>query len=436
MNRHDAPNVLIHLAAAAALALCLAACDKKADAPAPDEAAGAATKGDDGAATTEATGPAVKADKGVDVASKTIKVGALNDESGVAAALGKPFALGKRIVVDMVNAGGSGLLPEGWKIELVERDHQYNPQKSVQAYNEIAKDVLFIATSFGTPNTLPLRPMLQRDGLIAFPASLSSKMAEHNNTPPLGASYSIEARRAMDWAVESAGGADKVKAAIVYQQDDYGQDGLKGWKAAAAKHGVTIVSEQAVAPTQKDFAAVVTALKGAGATHVLLTALPSATGPILGTAAQLQFAPVWIGNTPSWIDGFFKLLPAPVLANYHWVTSMPFWGEDTKGMKQFLDAWEQFGKDKGNPDFYTLLSYVQGLTMLEAVRAAIESGDVTRAGFEKALHGVKGFNAGGLIQPVDLSKVPYATGTSTRVLKPDVANKTWQQVAPYAAPKS
>ena len=31
-----------------------------------------------------------------------------------------------------------------------------------------------------------------------------------------------------------AGGADKIKVGIVYQQDDYGQDGLDGWKKAAA----------------------------------------------------------------------------------------------------------------------------------------------------------------------------------------------------------
>ena len=115
---------------------------------------------------------------------------------------------------------------------------------------------LFFGTSFGTPNTLPLREMLQRDNAMAFPASLSSAMAEHQQTPPLAPNYAFEAERAMDYLVESAGGADKIKAGIVYQKDDYGEDGLKGWKAAAARHGVKIVSEQTIAPGQKDMAAV------------------------------------------------------------------------------------------------------------------------------------------------------------------------------------
>ena len=115
-----------------------------------------------------------KVDRGIDLATKTIKLGVLNDESGPAAGIGKPYAVGKRILAAQINAGGSGLLPEGWKIELVERDHGYDPTKSVQAYREIGDSVLLFAHSFGTPNTLPLRPMLTRDQMLALPASLSS----------------------------------------------------------------------------------------------------------------------------------------------------------------------------------------------------------------------------------------------------------------------
>jgi branched-chain amino acid transport system substrate-binding protein len=397
-----------------------------------------AKKGDEGAAASApaaASGP--KADKGVDVGKKVLRVGALNDESGPAAAIGKPFAVGKRVLAAYVNAGGSGLLPDGWTIELIERDHQYNPQQSVQQYNAIKDDVLFIATSFGTPNTLPLRDMLTRDDVIAFPASLSSEMAQHRQTPPLGPSYNVEAMRAMDWAVDQAKGAGKVRAAIVYQKDDYGKDGLDGWKAAAERNGVQVVAEQTVAPGQKDVTAVVSALKQAGATHVLLTTLPSATGPILGTAAQLGFAPIWIGNTPAWIDRFFdaSVLPRAVLANFYWVSSLPYWGEDVPGMGEFLEAYEAHGKAMAGKDFYLLLSYVQGLIELEAFRRALANGDVTRAGFKHSLQSIERFDADGLIQPVDLAVFPYVTATRTRVLKPDPAKASWVEIAPYAEPR-
>ena len=420
-----------NLATALALAVAFGSACKKDDKKTGD------TGGDKPTGGTEQPEQGIKVDRGVDPAGKVVKIGLLNDESGPAAQIGKHYAVGKRLLARQINDGGSGLLPEGWKVELIEKDHQYNPQQSVQHFNAIKNDVLFLGHSFGTPNTVPLFEMLKRDKMIAFPASLSSAMAEVENTPPAGPSYKVEAMRAMDWVVESAGGADKVKAAIVYQKDDYGKDGVEGWKAAADKHGVKVVSEQTVAPGQKDVTAVVTALKEAGATHVLLTLLPSGTGPVLGTAAKLSYQPVWVGNTPSWIDGFFSpdVIPSAVFANYHLVTGFPYWGEEVAGMKEFAALWEKHKGDLGTgKDWYVLLSYIQGLAATEALKRAIESGDVTRAGYMKALRSIDSFDAGGMIEPLNFTKFPYVTSSRTRVLKPDFENKTWAEVAPYAEP--
>lgn len=392
------------------------------------------------AAEPQPATPQIKVGPGVDLATKTVRLGVLNDESGPAAAIGKPFAVGKRIVAALVNAGGSGLLPEGWKVELVEKDHGYNPQKSVQAYNEIKDQVLLITQSFGTPNTLPLRPMLDRDAMIALPASFSSQMSQNKFTIPIGPSYEVEAMRAMDWVVaetEKAGKAkDTIKAAIVYQQDDYGQDGFNGWKKAAAFHGVSVVSEQTVTPGQRDFAAIVTALKTAGATHVLLTVLPSANAPLLGTAAQLQVKPIWIGQTPTWVDAFFKseVIPPAVFDNYYFVSGLTYWGENVPGMPKFLAAYEKFGKPLAAPDFYMLISYTQGALALELIKRAIEAGDVTREGVLAQIPKVGSFDADGLSQPISLTAFPYMTTTKTRVLKGDFEKKSWNVVADWSSP--
>ncbi len=424
------------LALMALVALGTWGCGKKDGGEKAGEAAGEATA--EKGAEKAAEGPALKAGPGVDAAARLIRIGALNDESGPGAAIGKPFAAGKKILAAQINAGGTGLLPEGWKVELIEKDHGYNPSKAQQHYSAIKDDVLFVATSFGTPNTLPLRPFLEKDKVVAYPASLSSQMAEFEFTPPIGAPYSYEAMRAVDWAVESAGGADKVKFGIVYQQDDYGKDGLEGLKKAAAKHGVEIVAERPIKPGQKDFTADVGALSGAGATHVLLTVLPSSTGPLLGTAAAMKFGPVWIGNTPAWIDAFFAhpKLPAPVFANYHWAGGLPYWGENVPGMDKFMAAYKAHGKDLGRPDFYIVLSYVQGLVAVEAARLAIEAGDITREGYMKAMRGIDGFDAGGMIQKVNLKNMPYVTGEKVRILKPDFEKKSWATVSDYAAPSA
>ena len=240
----------------------------------------------------------------------------------------------------------------------------------------------------------------------------------------------------MDWVVGQAADGAKPKAGIVYQQDDYGADGLNGWRAAAKQHGVEIVSEQTVSPGQKDFTAVVAALKDAGADTVLLAVLPSASGPILGTAAQLGYGPTWIGNTPTWVDAYFKpdVIPSVVFGKFNIVTGMPFWGEQVEGMAAFTTAWDTHGAELGNKDSYILMSYLQGLTQIEVTRRAIESKDVTRAGFQKALGTIDGFTAGGLSQPITLNAVPYVAGTRTRIMRPDFEAKSWTVVADWAEP--
>lgn len=406
--------------------------------------AGAACKTEDRSAAPPPPGKpvpaaAAPATPGIDVDKKVIRIGALNDESGPGAGIGKPYAAGKRLLARAIADHAVKILPEGWSIQLIEKDHAYNPQQAVQLYNAIKDDVLFIATSFGTPNTLPLRPMLQRDGLVAFPASNSSEMGENAYTPLLTTSYKLEAMRAMDWVVEQVGDAKKIKAGLVYQQDDYGKDGRIGWTEAAAHYGIEVVDQQAVAPGQKDYAAAVTSLKQKGATHVLLTTLPSGTGPLLGTAAQLGYKPVWIGNTPSWIDRFFdpKVIPPAVFASYYWVSGLLFWGDDSfPGMKDFLAVWDKYGKDLGNPDFYIAVSYAQGIIELEALNRAMAAGPVTRASYLKALQSLTNYDAQGLSQPIDLTRFPYLPTMRSRVLRPKLAEHSWEIVAPSAEPKA
>lgn len=381
--------------------------------------------------------PDIEADKGVDLESKTIHVGALNDTSGPAVAIGKPFATGKTLVAERVNAGE--LLPEGWKLEMHNKDHGYNPQKALQGYKEMSDEVLYVATSFGTPPTLKVRPMLERDKVVAFPASLSEQLAQNEFTPPIGPTYKLEAMRSFDWAVEHAKEqGTELKPGIIYQADDYGKDGIEGWKQAAKAHGVDIVAEASLKPGEKEVTAAVKKLQDAGANYVMLTLLPSSAAPVLGKAAQLEYQPVFIGNTPAWVDAFFSdKSPAPpqIFSNFYWSTGFPYWGEDVPGMKKFQEAFDEYAKDQPR-DFYVLVSYIQGLAQAEILKRAIENKDLTREGFVEAMHSIKDWDADGLIQPINLEKVPYVTGTKTRVLKPNFEKKSWEVVGDYKTPKA
>ena len=303
-------------------------------------------------------------------------------------------------------------------------------------YNEIYDDVLFLGMSFGTPTTLPLHPMLSRDHMLAIPVSLSSRTGQNEYTPPYTATYRTEAMRGVDGAVERAGPAAKL--GIVYQQDDFGEDALEGFEVEAAFHGVEIVSKQAIPPAQADFTAIVSALQNAGAQYVMLGILPTATAGLLGTADQLGYQPVWLGNSPAWLDRFFDpaVIPPTVFANYYWVGSLPYWGEDVPGMAGFLDAYERYGASEMQPDNYILTGYMAAAVGVEVFRRALEANDVTPAGLITALHGVQAWDINGLSQPVSFATVPYDAARRTRVLRPVMAERTWEVVSDFAVPQS
>jgi ABC-type branched-subunit amino acid transport system substrate-binding protein len=391
--------------------------------------------------------PSLQVGSGIDLAHKTIRLGVLNDESGPAAAIGRPYAVGKRLLAAEINAGDSGLLPAGWKVELIERDHGYNPQRSVQAYLEIKDDVLMIAHSFGSPNTMPLQPMLQRDHMLALPASLSSPMARSRYTIPAGPSYSTEAMRAVDWIVAEAGHAPAPRAAprlaLVYQNDDYGHDSQAGLRRAAQYHRLDLVSEQRITTVQRDFDGVITALRDAGATHVVLASLPGATAQLLSAAARQRYRPTWIGNSPSWSDAFFnagRLTADAKSANpppdFQRMSGLPYWGEAVPGMPRFLDVYQRFGSQLGTPDDYLLISYMQGLLAIDIVRRALETGVATREGLLAVIGKIRHFDGMQLGQPFDLSTFPYLASTRTRVLRPDMPNRTWTTIADWATPRA
>jgi hypothetical protein len=185
-------------------------------------------------------------------------------------------------------------------------------------------------------------------------------MAEHEYTPPIGSPYKVEAHQAVDWAVEDGG--DDLAFAIIYQGDDYGQDGLEGAREAAEHHGIDIVAEVEVAPGEPDVTGPIT--PGQRGRRDPRAADHPAVGdrPDPGHRRPAEFFPVWLGNTPAWIDAFFneEVLPSAVYQNFRWVTGLTLWGDDVSGMDDFLAAYEQYGSDLHPPDFYLIASYAQG----------------------------------------------------------------------------
>lgn len=341
--------------------------------------------GDSSSTTSSAGGKAanVQGGPGVDLAAKTISIGDINALSGPAAPLGSAVAAGHRAFFEGLNAHG-GI--DGWKVKLIVKDSGYKPQEHVQLYNELQPSVA-ILNSFGSPTTKAIQPQVDQQKIVTFPASFDSLWGADAVMAPVGAPYSVDIANVLDYYTQS--GAKKPNIGIVYQNDEYGADGLRGFKAAKSALGFADAGEQSFNAGDTSFTAQVQKLKAAGADAVVVVALPSATGPIVGTAATLGFHPQWILQGPAFLeqlitkDGNVGSPPTPVAAALKGALVTSFaapWGDaQTPGMTELVADHDAYSA-KLPPSIYFTLAYAQGQVQAAILRKAIRSGNLTRAG--------------------------------------------------------
>jgi ABC-type branched-subunit amino acid transport system substrate-binding protein len=361
------------------------------------------SSGDGGKAAKLQTGP------GVDVATKTISIGDINALTGPAAALGNPVAAGHKAFFDGLNARG-GI--DGWKVKLTVKDSGYKPQEHVQVYNQLQQSVAML-NSFGSPTTKAIQPQVDQQKIVTFPASFDSLWGADSVMAPVGAPYSVDIANVLDYYTES--GTKKPKIGIIYQNDEYGADGLRGFEAAKSTLGFTDAGQQSFNAGDTSFTAQVQKLKSAGADAVVVTALPSATGPIVGTAATLGFKPQWILQGPSFLeqlitkDGNVDSPATPVAPALKGALVTSFaapWGdEQTPGMRQLVADHDQYSA-KLPPSIYFTLAYAQGQVQAAILRKAIQSGNLTREGILTAKQNLGTVELGGIAPNVSYAPQP------------------------------
>ena len=369
----------------------------------------------------------------VGVEGKTIKLGEITPLTGPVAVIGKPLTRGHEVYFQYVNEvlGGVGQkLPkeERFKVELITLDSQYRPDIQVQQYNALKDKVLMIAQSLGTAHTNAILAQINEDKILTAAATLASDWPRQKYVVATGAPYPAQFINAAQYLKDKG---VTPKAGIIYQDDDYGADGVKGLEFAAKQFGFQIVARASYKVTDTSYAAPVTAMKTGGADHVFLASTPSATGTIIGTAATLGYTAQFIGLSPAWIGALVGTTekPSPILPylqRYMWVVTdaQCAWGETKagcEGMKELIDNHAKFGKDQP-PDYYFIFGYTQARVVHQILEKAVEMGDLTRAGVVKAFESLKTVNMGGLLNPISYGpeckdKIP-ATGSTIWKIDP------------------
>jgi ABC-type branched-subunit amino acid transport system substrate-binding protein len=379
---------LVAVCAAGTFAIGIAAC-------------GTGSSGDE----TAAGGGAVKTGPGVDAKAKTISLGVLSPLSGPVAAIGKPLTAGQETYFRAVNAAG-GI--DGWKVKLVQRDTKYDPQTQVQAFNRIAGDVAFIAQSLGSPTTKAIQPLAHQQNMLIGAAAQDSSLVNDPAMAVIGTPYAIDDANALDYIAKQNADA---KVGIIYQNDAYGEDGLRGYKAGLETYHLDSVAETTYKVGDTDLTAQVQKMRSAGAQYVFVVAVPSVAATIVGTGASQGYNPTWVLQGPAFSEylmtsnGTVSGKPtafAKALASNAWVLGYSAqWGDmSVPGMAKFLADIKRFAPSQ-IPDYYFMYGYAQAKMETAVLRKAIAAGDLTRAGIVDAKLHLGKVDLGGLVPPID-----------------------------------
>ncbi len=350
------------------------------------------------------TTSSLKAGPGVDVTNKTITLGILSPYSGpVADPIGKPLARGVEVFFKSVNDNG-GI--DGFKVKFLEEDTQYNPQLEVQLYNQVHNQVLMIADSLGTPTTFAIKDLAAADHMLVSGATLSSALAREKYLVLVGTPYRLQVENAFDYVVNKLG-VKNPSVGIIYQNDEYGQDGLTGYNEAVNFYHLHDVGKATYAVTDKDFTAQVSQLKAAGAKYVFLTAIPTATAGIIGTAFKLGYNPQWILQSPAFALGLLAVPGLGALMSHAWLAAQgATWGDTSvPGMARMLNDVQKYASDQ-KPDGYFEFGYTESMITYAILKKALDNNDITRDGLFTAFESLKNVDVGGLYPPVTYGSSP------------------------------
>ncbi len=215
--------------------------------------------------------------------------------SGPAASWGI-VAKGMEAYFEYVNNEKGGV--HGRKIVLLARDDGYVPSRMRANIEELANKVLFFAGLIGTANVSANRDIIARKKIPCILPLGNVRMWVEYPKKELKyffvaySDYVSEAEFLTKFAIENLG---TEKVAIFYQNDDYGEAGLKGVEKAAGDKLVEKLSHELA---DVDFSVHAQKVKDSGADTVVIYSNPKQTAAFVKKMAELGIKPKILASFP------------------------------------------------------------------------------------------------------------------------------------------
>ncbi|MBV9523723.1 MAG: ABC transporter substrate-binding protein, partial [Alphaproteobacteria bacterium] len=210
-------------------------------------------------------GPAAAQKKyGPGVTDTEIKIGQTNPYSGPASAYGSNGRTEAAYFAMINDQGGIN----GRKIDFISLDDGYSPPKTVEQVRKLVEqdEVLLVFAPLGTPSNAAIHQYMNAKKVPQlFVATGATKWGDPQHFPwTMGwqPNYQTEAKIYAKYLLETKPDA---KVGILYQNDDYGKDYLKGFKDGLGDKAKMIVSEVSYEVTDPTVDSQIVTLQGSGA---------------------------------------------------------------------------------------------------------------------------------------------------------------------------
>jgi len=338
-----------------------------------------------------------------------IKLGQTMPYSGPASAYG---TIGKlhQAYFKMINDNG-GI--NGRKVNLISLDDGYSPPKTVEQVRRLVEqdEVLALFQTLGTPPNSAIHKYVNGKKVPhLLLATGATKWGDPKNFPwtmGFNLSYQSEGEIYAKWLLKTKPDA---KVAILYQNDDYGKDVLKGVKDGLGAAGAKmIVKEATYEVTDPTVDSQIIALQGSGADTFINITTPKFGAQAVRKAWDSGWKPLHIINNVSASVGSV-LIPAGldksvglVTVQYYKDPNDPQWKDDP-AMLEWRAFMGRYYKEGDPKDASNLYAYITAQTMVQILKQC--GNDLTRENVMKQAASLKNFKSALLLPGMSMNTSP------------------------------
>lgn len=352
------------------------------------------------------------------ITDTTLSLGISSPLSGATAGPGSCSVAGLYSYLEAQNAAGGFEFGDGKTrtVELTYLDDVYDPAKAVSNFRQLVDGGIFAYVgALGTPTNLAIMPIANEEKvpqvlLITGASKFSSDQKANPYTLGLLPTYYDEGHTFGDMLVEAG---QPITAAVLSQNDDFGNDYVNGFNDAIKGSKVTVLESATYEPTDTTLDSQVTKLAASGA-DVLVSAVsvtPLQVG-VLTKAQSLGWLPrIFLPSntsTPATIlePSDATAYPAVYSTSLSKVPMSPAFAAD-EDVIAYNAAFEKYGS-KITTAFtpHCPWSYAEGAILGEAFKGMKEP---TRDSFMSSLKSITGFKA-----PMLLDNAVVDTTTDTQ----------------------